>query len=668
MGRIVETVNKNDGHIYYVIQADGKTRAYVGIVFLEGYDNLSDHRGEPGLFFVREAGAKVIYKDGEPYSEQNGDPTVHSGWAMYCWDAQKDGPNKGNWRKVAEQESVDGPWGIDELILNLLVKKVDFNLFKTSVDERITKNARDIKNLQISITNITTDVESLKRDQHNHSNKAVLDALNDKSGQLTYKDRVISGNTFLYNYTMDNVLYWVDPTYVPTEEEPVAPAEVVVNSSIVAEKFGKTSLATVGMTLEVVEADGSISKYDYIEGEDEEHRKILVPKFRETTVQEGYGTITYVSTLPEESLSYDNRGIWCPLMDDGEHTPNTFYISKYGEWVEFYSALGKGSKLTYVGASTMIAFTETDPDMPFKKNHLVWKEPESPWQDPATLLTHSWAKTTLVRKFGSAPTSIKDGTIVMVNEEPGICSYVDVCQYSNEPVYYQLFSETKVGAYCTCSSPSGIVPSFLSWNDIFNFMERYPENINLVVNPGDVVVLPDHPKFGKISCVVLAATASNVIVASKDILDVLAFGSTSDYESSDLKEWLELNFADYTRFVKTSLGRADGRTLKIFDDEVGFVDLEIDSGDELPEAVDVYEENTEYPSGIIKKVEIPSSATTPCYDDLPTDTHYNGEIRKTSWWTADAIGSKVKLGDNPSGVAPTEEYGAIVVFTLGKAV
>ena len=49
MGRIVETVNKKDGHIYYVIQADGKIRAYVGIVFLEGYDNLSDHRGEPGF-------------------------------------------------------------------------------------------------------------------------------------------------------------------------------------------------------------------------------------------------------------------------------------------------------------------------------------------------------------------------------------------------------------------------------------------------------------------------------------------------------------------------------------------------------------------------------------------------------------------------------------------
>ena len=167
MGRIVETINKNDGHIYYVIQADGKTRINIGIEFLDGYDNLVDHRGEPGLFFVRQAGAKTIMKDGEPYSVQNGDPTVHSGWALYCWDNHKNGPNRGDWRKVAEQESVDGPWGIDELILNMLVKKVEFNMFVTRITEQVTNNTNNIKVIQQNINSINDDIESLKRDQHN---------------------------------------------------------------------------------------------------------------------------------------------------------------------------------------------------------------------------------------------------------------------------------------------------------------------------------------------------------------------------------------------------------------------------------------------------------------------------------------------------------------------
>ena len=659
MGRIVETINKNDGHIYYVIQADGKTRINIGIEFLDGYDNLVDHRGEPGLFFVRQAGAKTIMKDGEPYSVQNGDPTVHSGWALYCWDNHKNGPNRGDWRKVAEQESVDGPWGIDELILNMLVKKVEFNMFVTRITEQVTNNTNNIKIIQQNINSINDDIESLKRDQHNHINKAVLDLLGNNGGMLTFNGRSISGN-YLYEGVVDGVLYWTDPTFEATEENPEFTPIAVDKSSEIADYFIQTSLAAPGLRLEVLEVDGSISSYDIIEVEG-----MLTYRFRESTHAKGYGTITYVSTLPEANIRYDNRGIWCPLMEDGVYTPNEFYISKYGEWVTLASTLGKGSKIGMVGAECILAYTETDPDMPFKKNHLIWNEPSAPWQDAATLLWHSWGKTTLVRKFGSVPMSIDDGTIVMVNTTSGVHEYVDTCPYSNEEAYYQLFSETKVGAYCTCNRSAGVVPQYMSWTDIFNFMERHEDIINLLVKPGDTVVLPEHPKFGKIEGEVLAVTSSGMTVVTKNVLDKSTFGPTSLYDSSKVKEWLELYFSEYTKYVKSKISRADGRTLKIFDDEVGFVDLNLNVGDEFPEGVDVYEANTENVHGIITKVEIPSTSTIG-FDNISREKHFDGEKAVTPWWTANAVGGKVATGDNANGVDPSEENGLIVVFTLGK--
>ena len=659
MGRIVETINKNDGHIYYVVQSDGKTRINIGIVFLEGYDNLTDHQGEPGLFFVRQAGAKTVLKDGEPYLVQNGDPTVHSGWAIYCWDNHKNGANKGGWRKVSEQESVDGPWGIDELILNMLVKKTEFNLFVTSITQKVNNNTTAIQSIQQNLNEVNVSIASLKADQHRHPNKGILDLLGSNGGTLTFNGRSISGN-FLYNGVRDGVLYWIDPTFITDDEHPEFTPVAVAKSSEIADRFITTSLASPGTRLEVVEVDGSLSMFDIISTDDG-----VSYVFRESTHPDGLGTITYVKTLPAQNLSFDDRGIWCPLMDDGVYTPNEFYVSKYGEWVTFSSTLGKGTKIGMIGASSVLAYTETDPDMPFKKNHLIWNEPSAPWQDAATLLWHSWGKTTLVRKFGSVPTSVSDGTIVTVNTTHGVCEYVDVCPYSNEPAYYQLFSETKVGAYCTCNSSAGIVPKYLSWNDIFNFMERHSDIIDKLIRVGDTVYLPDHPKFGRIECEVLAVTASGITVVTKDVLGKMQFGVTSMYSGSNVAEWLELNFTDYTKYVKSGISRADGRALKIFDDEVGFIDLLLAVGDEFPEGVDVYEQNTENENGIIKKAEIPSSATVG-FADISRDKHYDGEIAVTDWWTANAVGGRVATGSNASGVDPSEEHGTIVVFTLGK--
>lgn len=96
--------------------------------FLQDYSQLSSVVDKTSLYFVREAG------DG-PHS----DPTVHKGWAVYCWDTEL-----GNWHKIIEQESLDtggggGGGSIDPSILEQYVKKTEIAEFIAKCNTAIEK-------------------------------------------------------------------------------------------------------------------------------------------------------------------------------------------------------------------------------------------------------------------------------------------------------------------------------------------------------------------------------------------------------------------------------------------------------------------------------------------------------------------------------------------------
>ena len=63
----------------------------VSVVSLDTYDQLGNHIGEDGVFFVRDAGNTT--------TGQNGDPRVRKGYACYIWDTRDNG-----WKMINKQE------------------------------------------------------------------------------------------------------------------------------------------------------------------------------------------------------------------------------------------------------------------------------------------------------------------------------------------------------------------------------------------------------------------------------------------------------------------------------------------------------------------------------------------------------------------------------------
>lgn len=703
---IKRVVNRNDGHIYYVIESDGQTKTYVGVFFVENYDQLVDHEGEWGLWFVRDAAADD--------TGQHGDPTVHEGWAMYAWDTQKrvtkdDGSVVfGGWRKVAEQESVDGPWGIDERILAQLVKKVDFNLAIESLKTRVSTLEVKAEELEAAINAINVVLAELQNAKHSHDNKDTLDDLSTENDKLKFRDTPVAGYNYLYATRIDGCLAWRDPADKGTAAEPID------NSMEVAKKFATTSAAYVGMTLSVLENDGSITEFRMLE--DNEHRGpyraitskkfitdspdgrkfyqreedggyteltaseaatcfddptnelfytdyAVAPVFVDTNIQEAFGGAIFVSSLPTASTAYDNKGVWYPTDDDGDYEPNKFYRSVNGQWV----ALGEDAQQTETveGAKFISARILDDVEMPFKRFEFYWQEPTDSTENKVF-----WKKTTLVRKHGSAPESIDDGIVVHVTNtsDNGINHFVEVCEYDNDKVYYRLFSNSRSGgAYKTTDAVS---PEYTTWADIFNALNQ-EGMIDKFVNVGDIITLPKHPVYGQIDCRVIDVTAlgieRSIRVATKFALEKKAFGSSNDYDTSDLKKWLDVNFNMYTQFdvlTDSDWIAQEGVTYYAFDTKKGFYELEVEVGKELPEGTVVYIKSTDYPNGIVKGYEIPSASSVG-FENICKVKHLVNKTATIDWWTTDKIGDKVATGnDQTTGSDPTAELGAVVVFTI----
>lgn len=653
---IVKTFRGEDGHIYYVIAAD-KSRIAVGVQFLDNYTQLiNDHAGEPGLFFVRNAASVVETDDNGVITNivQNGDPTVHRGWAVYTWYGHKLGPDRGGWYKIAEQESVDGPWGIDEVILKSLVPRSEFNLFKVSISAQVTNNTNNIQTIQQTIINIGNSIEELNRLKHSHGNKEVLDKLADQGGQLVYNGKIVSGSTLLYDNVEDGKLYWVDPTFSPTDETPEFEPIECENSYAVATKFAQCSMAAVGLTIEVVEVNGSISRYDIIKNDE----GTLVPVFRDSTVQNSYGTLNIVDTLPEASIAYDNRGIWYPIMDDGVHLALTPYTSKNGEWITMEQYIGAGKLIGQIGAIKTAAFIEEDPSAPYKKNRIVWKEPSGTYTDPTTGTKYTWGKTVLVRKYGSVPANAGDGTVVFTNTVPGSAEYTDICPYGGaDQVFYRLFSFTRVGAIYTADA--GFTPEYPSWADLFAFIRNNPLDAVKVIKVGDKVVLPDHPVFGDIVCSVINVSAGKIVTHSDNILDVIKY--------TDFDAWKSTNFTSgFTKYLKCRDGRKiSGKDVFVFDASSGYVALELEDGEEFPEGTIVYERNTEFENGIVSSVSIPSIRSgydTPGVENIPTLLNQSKSKDAEPYWMDNVHICLSNDTEHPT--AANTPHGVVCVFNL----
>ena len=82
--------------------------------------------------------------------------------------------------------------------------------------------------------------------------------------------------------------------------------------------------------------------------------------------------------------------------------------------------------------------------------------PELIWTDPSDYTMCSWAKTVIVRKEGSAPTSATDGTVIYTetiknNHIDNTNAYTDTTAVSGTSYYYKAFPCSTNGVYCTSS-------------------------------------------------------------------------------------------------------------------------------------------------------------------------------------------------------------------------
>jgi hypothetical protein len=237
---------------------------------LNHYGPAAGQENPSGFFFVRHAA-----KDDEHY----GDPDVRKGWAMYIFDPTKykQGVQNSGWVRIAQQLDVD--WDIDDELKAQFVLQDTFNKFVNKIEARSTRAEARISANETLLSKITKrNTSSGEPDRgrldivedlaHAHkyildgvvqaeSNQWVLNMLYDKYGMLYYRGAPISGNSYIYSRVHNDKIWWLDPTDQSAEPEEVE----VVNSAAIADLFSKTSLARIGLTLIVVEVDGSLSLY-----------------------------------------------------------------------------------------------------------------------------------------------------------------------------------------------------------------------------------------------------------------------------------------------------------------------------------------------------------------------------------------------------------------------
>jgi len=529
----LKAVSANDGHVYYLIGDDGD-EGVANVTFVDFYSSLNQFApkaasapwNDPdGFFFVRDAASSG--------PDHYGDPTVHAGWAMYIWDGTKYKPESSNsgWIKISQQGDTD--WDITDELKAMFVLKTVYNVKMNEIDKHFQRVEGSIIQIGSRVKTLEVKMDKIYPMAHVHVNKEVLDQLSEPYlNVLYYKGRPIGGNSYIYNHVEDvdgtKEITWCDPTL--TEDKWTH--EVVDNSEAIANKFTETDLARLGLTLIVVEADGSLSLFKYINNPDGEG---IVPKFAQTIVRDNLGLAEYVIMLPPAAKQYVGRGCWVPVQDDGVHTVNHLHkcikvtddVETGAHHYEWTDVTNNGSQLGVKGSEIDICFSE---------NYTMWTRNHLHFTIPADTTKEGnipvrWAKTVIVRKFGSAPENANDGTVVLTLTDKSKYAtecFIDTVPYishlkNDEPMYwyYRAFSTTMSGD--TYSATDAVVAKKLDWKMIYSIL--HGDNADIVFHVGDEIYLPHHAEYGDILCEIVGVNTTvfgseepGLLVVTKNVL------------------------------------------------------------------------------------------------------------------------------------------------------
>ena len=505
---------REDGNVYYVIgSADGNGEFLVRCKTIGQRNQLKGR----GICFVEEA-----YK---------GDSTVNRGWAMYLTVGSSTTTTSPKWVKIAEEESVEGAWSLQQDLIRSLVKISTFTKHQQD-------NNAEFKKLWDKVTQIGTF------DKHSHNNKSVLDNLTDSSGQILYKGKPINGSVYVYNEGADSAgtgLKWISPV----------DATITSNghtSDDIARLFTGTSVAYPGQTLRVINLDNSASTY-LILGDDEE----LTPVFIGTTSLDfSEKSVKFVTSLPNPSASCVNE-IFCvlPPAYNGYVIGHFYKCSKTGETE--YSWIDVSEQLNSVNedGARIISCYKTK----WNEVKLIFENPQT---EPLQILTDNesaindhFGKTFIVRKFGSAPANKNDGTVIKVSTAINEATISDIIPLTKEDAYYGVFSETINGRRYTDSATCSAKAEFPTWETIEEAINS--GKADQFFELGDTITIPVNGfTISKLPCKVAKLSSDSVtLIAQESIgnltLDGVEYGKVPAigvYESG--KMYYQLSTHEYT--------------------------------------------------------------------------------------------------------------------------
>ena len=428
-----------------------------------------------------------------------GDPTVVKGWAAYVLDKTTE-PFK--WMKLIEQESVDGPWGINEEIKQNLVTKTTFIQQINAINKRL---------------NDMGDISAFVRQAHTHANKNKLDLIstigdiqtptpgkkfsialtvNGKLANDTYYYECFDPEKVVEGTTIPASLAWMNPIDGGTYTR-------VSSSADIADRFANSesckSIMFHGCKLAVRELDGTLSLYTFNQlGPSRYNAEFIGSLCGEANTRK---TVTFVDALPTPSEAV-SHGYYCvPAL-------NAYFecIQSNGTWM--WNELGLGIA-SGVQANIVACFRSN-----WNNCTIVFK-PQSGQVEVF--------ETVVVRKFHSPSSSINDGVkVATVKGGSGVVT--DVCPVSDTEVYYTVFQRLMDGSI---TEPASSQADYLGWDDVATIISSglFPDTFK----NGDIVTL-EHKVFGAIPCVVRNSNADGcTLVSTKSIINLEFDGAEHGY-------------------------------------------------------------------------------------------------------------------------------------------
>ena len=198
------------------------------------------------------------------------------------------------------------------------------------------------------------------------------------------------------------------------------------------------------------------------------------------------------------------------------------------------------------------------------------------WTDPSDLIIDNftlavWNSTVLVRKVGSYPTDVNDGTVIItssVRNQYNNTAYTDTIPDSEVTYYYQLFPKTTQNVYNN-NIENRFETSSLNWNTIHDVIQN--GQAQSVLSIGDVLTT-NHETYGEIQWQVVAfdqaetvdtSIQHSVTLLSLNCLGTRIFDSSEDsgapndrnqfgynkWSESNIRQWLNSNGSANNWFV-----------------------------------------------------------------------------------------------------------------------